>query len=167
MTPCATALLYSARPPVVAALGTAIGAAALWVGLVLSAMFNLPPSFLIVSLACGAWGGSAIVTRHRVAPPAAGRTATTTTRSSPASRPERSGRIRPWSTAPWDRPACRSARSPSARWCSARGATATRTSASRIVHTALDAGINLVDTADVYAFGESEEIVGRALRGSP
>jgi len=35
----------------------------------------------------------------------------------------------------------------------------------RIVHRALDAGINLVDTADVYAFGESEEIVGRALAG--
>ena len=35
----------------------------------------------------------------------------------------------------------------------------------RIVNAALDAGINLVDTADVYAFGESEEIVGEALRG--
>jgi aryl-alcohol dehydrogenase (NADP+) len=35
----------------------------------------------------------------------------------------------------------------------------------RIVHRALDAGVNLVDTADVYAFGESEEIVGRALAG--
>jgi aryl-alcohol dehydrogenase-like predicted oxidoreductase len=35
----------------------------------------------------------------------------------------------------------------------------------RIVHRALDAGINLVDTADIYAFGESEEIVGRALKG--
>ena len=35
----------------------------------------------------------------------------------------------------------------------------------RIVHRAIDAGINLVDTADVYAFGESEEIVGEALRG--
>jgi aryl-alcohol dehydrogenase (NADP+) len=35
----------------------------------------------------------------------------------------------------------------------------------RIVHHALDAGINLVDTADVYAFGESEEIVGAALEG--
>ncbi|MDY7102236.1 MAG: aldo/keto reductase [Actinomycetota bacterium] len=33
-----------------------------------------------------------------------------------------------------------------------------------IVHAALDAGIDLVDTADVYAFGESEEIVGEALR---
>ncbi len=35
----------------------------------------------------------------------------------------------------------------------------------RIVHTALDAGINFVDTADVYARGESEEIVGKALKG--
>ncbi|GAA1522954.1 aldo/keto reductase [Actinomadura kijaniata] len=35
----------------------------------------------------------------------------------------------------------------------------------RIVHAALDAGINFVDTADMYSAGESEEIVGRALRG--
>ena len=35
----------------------------------------------------------------------------------------------------------------------------------RIIHRALDAGINLVDTADVYQGGESEEIVGKALRG--
>ncbi|HVW45361.1 MAG TPA: aldo/keto reductase [Amycolatopsis sp.] len=34
----------------------------------------------------------------------------------------------------------------------------------RIVHRALDAGINFVDTADVYSRGESEEIVGRALK---
>jgi aryl-alcohol dehydrogenase-like predicted oxidoreductase len=35
----------------------------------------------------------------------------------------------------------------------------------RIVHRALDAGINFVDTADVYSRGESEEILGRALKG--
>jgi aryl-alcohol dehydrogenase-like predicted oxidoreductase len=35
----------------------------------------------------------------------------------------------------------------------------------RIIHRALDAGINFIDTADVYARGESEEIVGRALAG--
>jgi aryl-alcohol dehydrogenase-like predicted oxidoreductase len=35
----------------------------------------------------------------------------------------------------------------------------------RIIHAALDAGINFVDTADVYSRGESEEIVGKALRG--
>ncbi|HZV74783.1 MAG TPA: aldo/keto reductase [Conexibacter sp.] len=33
----------------------------------------------------------------------------------------------------------------------------------RIIHAALDAGVNFVDTADVYARGESEEIVGKAL----
>src|SRR5258708_2329150 len=36
----------------------------------------------------------------------------------------------------------------------------------RIIHRALDAGINFVDTADVYSAGESEEIVGKALEGS-
>lgn len=35
----------------------------------------------------------------------------------------------------------------------------------RIIHRALDAGINFVDTADVYTDGESEDIVGRALQG--
>jgi aryl-alcohol dehydrogenase-like predicted oxidoreductase len=34
-----------------------------------------------------------------------------------------------------------------------------------IIHKALDAGINFVDTADVYSQGESEEIVGKALKG--
>jgi aryl-alcohol dehydrogenase-like predicted oxidoreductase len=34
-----------------------------------------------------------------------------------------------------------------------------------IIHRALDAGINFIDTADVYARGESEEIVGKALKG--
>ncbi len=37
--------------------------------------------------------------------------------------------------------------------------------AARIIHRALDAGVNLVDTADMYSGGESEEIVGKALRG--
>ena len=35
----------------------------------------------------------------------------------------------------------------------------------RIIHRALDAGVNFIDTADVYARGESEEIVGKALAG--
>ena len=35
----------------------------------------------------------------------------------------------------------------------------------RIIRAALDAGINFVDTADVYSSGESEEIVGKALKG--
>ncbi|MBD8057943.1 aldo/keto reductase [Cellulomonas sp. JH27-2] len=35
----------------------------------------------------------------------------------------------------------------------------------RIIHRALDAGINVVDTADVYSAGVSEEIVGKAIAG--
>ncbi|HVF32966.1 MAG TPA: aldo/keto reductase [Acidimicrobiales bacterium] len=34
-----------------------------------------------------------------------------------------------------------------------------------VIHRALDAGINFIDTADVYSAGESEEIVGKALAG--
>jgi len=34
-----------------------------------------------------------------------------------------------------------------------------------VIHRALDAGLNFIDTADVYARGESEEIVGKALKG--
>jgi aryl-alcohol dehydrogenase-like predicted oxidoreductase len=35
----------------------------------------------------------------------------------------------------------------------------------RIIHRTLDAGINFIDTADIYSAGESEEIVGKALVG--
>lgn len=35
----------------------------------------------------------------------------------------------------------------------------------RVIHTALDAGINFIDTADAYSRGESEEIVGKAIKG--
>src|SRR5262245_14975404 len=34
----------------------------------------------------------------------------------------------------------------------------------RIIHKALDSGINFIDTADVYSAGESEQIVGKALK---
>jgi aryl-alcohol dehydrogenase-like predicted oxidoreductase len=40
-----------------------------------------------------------------------------------------------------------------------------RADAIRIIHRALDAGINFIDTADVYSAGVSEEIVGEALGG--
>ena len=35
----------------------------------------------------------------------------------------------------------------------------------RVIHAALDGGINFIDTADVYSQGESEEIVAKALKG--
>jgi aryl-alcohol dehydrogenase-like predicted oxidoreductase len=34
-----------------------------------------------------------------------------------------------------------------------------------IVHAALDAGVNLIDTADTYSHSESEAIVGKAIAG--
>src|SRR6185295_2660466 len=34
-----------------------------------------------------------------------------------------------------------------------------------VIHAALDAGINFIDTADVYSGGESEEIVAKAIQG--
>jgi aryl-alcohol dehydrogenase-like predicted oxidoreductase len=40
-----------------------------------------------------------------------------------------------------------------------------RADSTRIIHRALDAGMNFVDTADVYSAGASEEIVGKALDG--
>ena len=42
---------------------------------------------------------------------------------------------------------------------------ADRAEAGRIMDTALDAGINMIDTADVYSGGESETIVGKLLAG--
>ena len=35
----------------------------------------------------------------------------------------------------------------------------------RIIHRALDGGINFIDTANIYSKGESEEIVGKAIKG--
>jgi len=35
----------------------------------------------------------------------------------------------------------------------------------RMIHAAIDGGVNFIDTADIYAHGESEEIVGKALAG--
>jgi aryl-alcohol dehydrogenase-like predicted oxidoreductase len=37
--------------------------------------------------------------------------------------------------------------------------------ANAIIHTALDLGVNLIDTADVYQAGRSEEFIGKALAG--
>jgi zinc/manganese transport system permease protein len=55
VTPAATALRITARPARVALIAVALALAAVWGGLVLSAMVDLPPSFFIVSLAVLAW----------------------------------------------------------------------------------------------------------------
>jgi zinc/manganese transport system permease protein len=55
VTPAAAALALTARPVLVVGLGTAIALGSVWLGLVLSAMFNLPPSFPVVGLAVATW----------------------------------------------------------------------------------------------------------------
>jgi zinc/manganese transport system permease protein len=72
VTPAATALRITARPTRVALIAVALALAAVWGGLVLSAMVNLPPSFFIVSLAVLAWVVVLAVVgrrRHRPAEP--------------------------------------------------------------------------------------------------
>jgi zinc/manganese transport system permease protein len=63
VTPAATALAVTARPMRVVLLTTAIALGAVALGLVLAAMFNLPPSFLIVSITFVAWIASYVATR--------------------------------------------------------------------------------------------------------
>jgi zinc/manganese transport system permease protein len=65
VTPGATALRFTARPGGVAALGTALACGSVWLGLVGSAMFNLPPSSVIVSLSFLAWLVALVATRDR------------------------------------------------------------------------------------------------------
>ncbi len=55
VTPAATALVLTARPVFAMAVSAGIGVFSVWTGLALSAMFNLPPSFVIVTVACGVW----------------------------------------------------------------------------------------------------------------
>lgn len=55
VTPAATALMVTARPVMAMAVSAVIGLVSVWAGLALSAMFNLPPSFVIVSIVCAVW----------------------------------------------------------------------------------------------------------------
>ena len=64
VTPAAAALAITARPAAVAAIGTAIGVGAVWIGLVVAVMFNLPPSFCIVTLSCATWLVTLFATRR-------------------------------------------------------------------------------------------------------
>jgi zinc/manganese transport system permease protein len=55
VTPAATAIMLTARPPAAMAISTAISLLSVWAGLVVSALFNMPPSFVIVTIACVIW----------------------------------------------------------------------------------------------------------------
>jgi zinc/manganese transport system permease protein len=68
VTPAATALRLTARPGRVAAVAVALALGAVWGGLVLAAMFDLPPSFFVVSLSVASWLAVLALTGRRRAP---------------------------------------------------------------------------------------------------
>ncbi|BBY45469.1 zinc ABC transporter permease [Mycolicibacterium celeriflavum] len=55
VTPAAAAIMLTPRPGGAIALATGFSLASVWAGLGLSAMFNAPPSFVIVTVACSVW----------------------------------------------------------------------------------------------------------------
>jgi zinc/manganese transport system permease protein len=63
VTPAATALILTARPARVAAISTALAVVSVLGGLLLAAMFNLPPSFVVVSLSTVEWSVASLVGR--------------------------------------------------------------------------------------------------------
>lgn len=65
VTPPAAALRFSARPGVVCLLGTAFGVVSVVLGLVVAVVFNLPPSFFIVTISTVIWAAAMVVTRER------------------------------------------------------------------------------------------------------
>jgi len=98
VTPAATALALSARPVIVVALGTAICLASVWIGLILAVMFNIPPSFCIVTLAFLAWITALAATRaqrQQTARPAPHDLHNPTRRAAASSAEQRQGRLQP------------------------------------------------------------------------
>jgi len=55
VTPAGTAIMLTARPTVAMLVSTVISIVSVWAGLAMSAMFNVPPSFVIVAVACLVW----------------------------------------------------------------------------------------------------------------
>lgn len=55
VTPAATAIMLTARPAAAMAASTVLAVAGVWLGLAISAMFNVPPSFVIVTIVSLVW----------------------------------------------------------------------------------------------------------------
>ncbi|MET0900325.1 MAG: metal ABC transporter permease [Mycobacterium sp.] len=55
VTPAATAIMLTARPVAAMLVSTVLSLFAVWAGLVLSSVFDLPPSFVIVTIVCAVW----------------------------------------------------------------------------------------------------------------
>jgi zinc/manganese transport system permease protein len=64
VTPAATAIMLTPRPAMAMVASTAISLSAVWLGLGASAMFNLPPSFPIVTIACAIWSTVWLINRR-------------------------------------------------------------------------------------------------------
>lgn len=65
ITPAATALMVTARPLLAALMSALVALGCVWVGMVVAVMFNLPPSFPIVTFAFVGWLATTLVSRHR------------------------------------------------------------------------------------------------------
>jgi zinc/manganese transport system permease protein len=64
VTPAATAIMLTPRPGIAMLVSTIISVISVWAGLAVSAMFNMPPSFVIVAIACAVWFLVWIATHH-------------------------------------------------------------------------------------------------------
>ncbi|MGY1741330.1 MULTISPECIES: metal ABC transporter permease [unclassified Blastococcus] len=65
VTPAATGLRLTARPGRVAGIAVGVALLSVWVGLVLAAMVDLPPSFFVVTVSVLVWAGVLVGTRRR------------------------------------------------------------------------------------------------------
>ncbi|GAB7069418.1 metal ABC transporter permease [Mycobacterium hodleri] len=65
VTPAATGIMLTPRPSLAMAISAVTSVFSVWVGLGASAMFNVPPSFLVVTVACGIWFTVWLVDRRR------------------------------------------------------------------------------------------------------
>lgn len=72
VTPAATAIMLTPRPSAAMLISTVISLVSVWLGLGLSAVFNLPPSFVIVTIACSVW--FVVWASQRIGRPASQRT---------------------------------------------------------------------------------------------
>jgi len=72
VTPAATAIMLTPRPSAAMLISTVISLVSVWLGLGLSAVFNLPPSFVIVTIACSVW--FVVWASQRIGRPASERT---------------------------------------------------------------------------------------------
>jgi zinc/manganese transport system permease protein len=70
VTPAATAIMLTARPGAAMAVATGLAVVSVWAGLAISAMFNVPPSFVITTIVTVIWFVTWLISRRDAAPAA-------------------------------------------------------------------------------------------------